>query len=75
MDTVKLLIPAGQATATPPIGPLLGQKGINAADFCKQFNELTKLYHPSFVFTVKIFVENKKFTFEKVKHAPICIHI
>lgn len=37
--TLKLIIPAGGATPTPPIGPALGQRGIKAIDFCKQFNE------------------------------------
>ena len=41
---VKLWIPAGQATPTPPIGPALGQRGVKAIDFCKQFNEQTKDY-------------------------------
>ncbi|MFN3301516.1 MAG: 50S ribosomal protein L11 [Patescibacteria group bacterium] len=39
---VKLIAPAGQATPAPPIGPALGQHGINIADFCKKFNDLTK---------------------------------
>ena len=41
---IKLSIGAGQATASPPIGPALGQKGVKAIDFCKQFNEATKKY-------------------------------
>lgn len=39
---LKLTIPAGQATAGAPIGPALGQKGIKAIDFVKQFNEISK---------------------------------
>ncbi|MCX7778866.1 MAG: 50S ribosomal protein L11 [Patescibacteria group bacterium] len=39
---VKLLVPGGQATPAPPVGPALGQAGINIADFCKKFNDLTK---------------------------------
>jgi large subunit ribosomal protein L11 len=39
---VKMYVPAGQATPTPPIGPVLGQKGVKAIDFCKQFNDRTK---------------------------------
>lgn len=39
---IKLLIGAGQATPAPPVGPALGQAGINIADFCKKFNDLTK---------------------------------
>jgi large subunit ribosomal protein L11 len=40
--TLKLQIQAGQANPAPPIGPALGQHGINIADFCKQFNDATK---------------------------------
>ena len=39
---LKLEIPAGQATPAPPIGPALGQHGVNIALFCQQFNEATK---------------------------------
>ncbi|MCD6419063.1 50S ribosomal protein L11 [bacterium] len=38
---VKLQIPAGKATPAPPVGPALGQAGINIAEFCKQFNART----------------------------------
>ena len=46
---LKLIIPAGSATPTPPIGPALGQRGIKAIDFCKQFNDAstkTGAYQP-----------------------------
>ncbi|MBR2916713.1 MAG: 50S ribosomal protein L11 [Clostridia bacterium] len=39
---IKLQIAAGAATPAPPVGPALGQKGVNIMDFCKQFNERTK---------------------------------
>jgi large subunit ribosomal protein L11 len=39
---VKLQVPAGQANPAPPIGPALGQHGVNIMEFCKQFNERTK---------------------------------
>ncbi len=39
---VKLQIPAGQANPAPPVGPALGQHGVNIMDFCKQFNAQTK---------------------------------
>lgn len=44
---LKLTIPAGAAAPTPPIGPALGQRGIKAIDFCRQFNEASaRLYAP-----------------------------
>jgi large subunit ribosomal protein L11 len=39
---IKLQIPAGQATPAPPVGPALGQAGVNIMDFCKAFNARTK---------------------------------
>jgi len=39
---IKLQIPAGKATPAPPVGPALGQHGVNIMDFCKQFNEKTQ---------------------------------
>ncbi len=39
---IKLQLPAGQATPAPPVGPALGQHGLNIMDFCKQFNDKTK---------------------------------
>ena len=40
--TIKLLISGGQATPAPPVGPALGQHGVNIAEFCKKFNDATK---------------------------------
>lgn len=39
---IKLQIPAGQATPAPPVGPALGQHGLNIGEFCKKFNDQTK---------------------------------
>lgn len=39
---IKLQIPAGQATPAPPVGPALGQHGLNIQDFCSRFNEATR---------------------------------
>ena len=39
---IKLQIPAGQANPAPPVGPALGQHGVNIMEFCKDFNEKTK---------------------------------
>lgn len=43
---VKLQIPAGQANPAPPVGPALGQKGVNIMEFCKQFNAATSKLEP-----------------------------
>ena len=39
---VKLQLPAGKATPAPPVGPALGQHGVNIMGFCKEFNERTR---------------------------------
>ena len=39
---IKLQVPAGQANPAPPIGPALGQHGVNIMDLCKKFNDTTK---------------------------------
>ncbi|MDR0978208.1 MAG: 50S ribosomal protein L11 [Endomicrobium sp.] len=61
---VKLQIPAGGANPAPPVGPALGQQGINIMDFCKQFNERTKKMEHGMIIPVVITVfEDKSFTF------------
>ena len=42
LGSIKLQIPAGQASPSPPVGPALGQYGLNIMEFCKAFNEKTK---------------------------------
>ena len=44
IGTIKLQIPAGQANPSPPVGPALGQKGLNIMDFCNKFNDKTKSF-------------------------------
>ncbi|KAJ1718082.1 mitochondrial 54S ribosomal protein YmL19 [Coemansia biformis] len=39
---LKMIVPAGKATPSPPVGPALGQRGVKSMDFCKQFNDRTK---------------------------------
>jgi large subunit ribosomal protein L11 len=41
-STIKIQIPAGSANPSPPLGPALGQRGVNIMEFCKQFNEKTQ---------------------------------
>lgn len=71
---VKLQLPAGQATPAPPVGPALGQAGINIGEFCKNFNEKTK-NSPGMIFPVVIYVQkNKSYTFE-IKTPPAAVLI
>ena len=61
---IKLQIPAGAANPAPPVGPALGQHGVNIMDFCKQFNERTKSNEPGMVIPAVITVfEDRSFTF------------
>ncbi|MGE5591558.1 MAG: 50S ribosomal protein L11 [Bacillota bacterium] len=60
---VKLQIPAGKATPAPPVGPALGQHGINIMGFCKEYNERTK-EQAGLIIPVEITVyEDRSFTF------------
>jgi large subunit ribosomal protein L11 len=60
---IKLQIPAGQANPAPPVGPALGQHGVNIMAFCKEFNAKTK-DQPGMVIPVIITVfQDKSFTF------------
>lgn len=43
---IQLVVKAGQATPTPPVGPVLAQNGVNVVEFCKQFNDKTKDQEP-----------------------------
>jgi large subunit ribosomal protein L11 len=63
---IKLQIPAGQANPSPPVGPALGQKGVNIMEFCKAFNAETQSLEPGLPIPVVITVYNdKSFTFIK----------
>ena len=60
---VKLQIPAGQATPSPPVGPALGQAGVNIMDFCKAFNAATQGQEGMIIPVVISVFEDKSFTF------------
>jgi large subunit ribosomal protein L11 len=61
---IKLQIPAGAANPAPPVGPALGQHGVNIMDFCKQFNERTKTMEAGMTIPAVITVyEDRSFTF------------
>ena len=60
---IKLQIKGGQANPAPPVGPALGQRGINIMDFCKAFNEKTKSFMGKPVPVVITVYKDKKFDF------------
>jgi large subunit ribosomal protein L11 len=61
---IKLQIPAGKANPSPPIGPALGQRGLNIMEFCKAFNAQTSSMEPGLVLPVVITAfADKSFTF------------
>lgn len=72
---VKLQVPAGQANPSPPIGPALGQQGVNIMEFCKQFNAATqKLEKGLPIPTVITVYSDRSFTFV-MKSPPAAVLI
>ena len=68
---IKLNIPAGAANPSPPVGPALGQRGVNIMEFCKAFNAATDSIEKNAPVPVTITVyQDKSFTFE-MKQAPV----
>lgn len=62
---IKLTIPSGKANPSPPVGPALGQKGLNIMNFCKEFNASSQSYEPGTPIPVVIeYYEDKSFTFK-----------
>ena len=72
---VKLQIPAGEANPAPPVGPALGQHGLNIQDFCKSFNAKTEKLEKGIKVPVVITVYNDKSFDFVVKTAPASILI
>ncbi len=60
---IKLQIPAGQATPSPPVGPALGQHGVNIMDFCKAFNAQTKGKEGTIIPVIISVYKDRSFTF------------
>ena len=69
---VKLQIPGGQATPAPPVGPALGQRGINIMEFCKQFNARTQDKMGLILPVIVTIYSDKSFTFV-VKTPPASV--
>ncbi len=75
MAQIKLQIPAGQATPAPPVGPALGQHGVNIGMFVKDFNDKTKDKEPGLILPVIINVyEDRSFDFI-IKSPPTSVLI
>ena len=71
---IKLQIPAGGATPAPPVGPALGQKGVNIMDFCKQFNAKTADQQGMIIPVVITVYSDRTFTFiTKTPPAPVLL--
>jgi large subunit ribosomal protein L11 len=74
MAMVKLQIPAGQANPSPPVGPALGQHGVNIMEFCKAFNAQTKGQEGTIIPVVVTIFSDRSFTFiTKSPPAPVLL--
>jgi large subunit ribosomal protein L11 len=74
MAMVKLQIPGGQANPSPPVGPALGQHGVNIMEFCKAFNAQTKGQEGTIVPVVATIYTDRSFTFvTKSPPAPVLL--
>jgi large subunit ribosomal protein L11 len=60
---IKLQIPGGKATPAPPVGPALGQHGLNIMEFCKTFNERTKTMEGSIIPVIITVYADRSYTF------------
>jgi large subunit ribosomal protein L11 len=67
---IKLQVTGGQANPAPPIGPVLGQHGVNIMEFCKQFNAKTQKQQGEVIPVIITVYKDRSFTFE-LKTAPV----
>ena len=75
MGQLKLQVPAGQANPSPPVGPALGQRGINIMEFCKAFNAKTQDMEPGAPCpTVITYYQDKSFTMD-IKTPPASYYL
>lgn len=73
--TMKLQVPAGQANPSPPVGPALGQRGINIMEFCKAFNAKTQDLEPgSPCPTIITYYQDKSFSMD-IKTSPASYYL
>ena len=71
---IKLQIPAGKANPAPPVGPALGQQGVNIMEFCKQFNAKTQALGDTVVPVIITVFSDRSFTFI-TKTPPVSVLI
>ena len=64
VDSLKLQIPAGKANPSPPVGPALGQRGVNIMEFCKAFNAKTQQLGDTIVPVIITIYADRSFSFE-----------
>ena len=69
---IKLQIPVGKANPSPPVGPALGQHGVNIMDFCKQFNAKTQKAGDTIVPVIITVYQDRSFSFV-TKTAPVSV--
>ena len=69
---IKLQIPAGKANPAPPVGPALGQHGVNIMDFCKQFNARTQKEGDTIIPVIITVYQDRSFTFV-TKTPPVSV--
>ena len=69
---IKLQIPAGKANPAPPVGPALGQHGVNIMDFCKQFNAKTQKEGDTIIPVIITVYQDRSFTFV-TKTPPVSV--
>ncbi|MEO0487025.1 MAG: 50S ribosomal protein L11 [Pseudomonadota bacterium] len=75
VGSMKLQVPAGQANPSPPVGPALGQRGINIMEFCKAFNAKTQEMEPGAPCpTVITYYQDKSFTMD-IKTPPASYYL
>ncbi len=76
MSFIKLQIPAGKATPSPPVGPALGQHGVNIMEFCKSFNSATQGQDDLIIPVVITVYQDRSFTYiTKTPPAAVLISI
>lgn len=75
VGSMKLQVPAGQANPSPPVGPALGQRGINIMEFCKSFNAKTQDLEPGAPCpTIITYYQDKSFSME-IKTSPASYYL